>query len=111
MARLIDADKLMDETVWKIGGDPFDQYYMGYQDALDNVEATIDAQDTVDAVEVVHGRWLYDSGSGKHFCSACDEFALSFKKDRWAVGELYETFLTDYCPNCGAKMDLEVDNA
>ena len=28
---------------------------------------------TVDAVEVVHGRWLYDSGSGKYFCSACDE--------------------------------------
>lgn len=24
---------------------------------------------TVDAVEVKHGRWLYDSGRGKHFCS------------------------------------------
>ena len=58
---------------------------------------------------VVHGRWLYDSGSGKHFCSACDEFALFFRKDRWAVGELYECFLTDYCPNCGARMDLEVE--
>ena len=66
---------------------------------------------SVDAVEVVHGRWLYDSGSGKHFCSACDEFALSFRKDRWAVGELYETFLTDYCPYCGARLDLEVNDA
>lgn len=64
-------------------------------------------QPTVDAVEVVHGRWLYDSGSGKYFCSACDEYALSFKKDTLYGGDLYEVCLTDYCPNCGAKMDLE----
>ena len=56
-------------------------------------------------VEQKHGRWLYDSGSGKHFCSACDECALSFKKDTLYGGELYEVCLTDYCPNCGAKMD------
>ena len=61
----------------------------------------------VDAVEVVHGRWLYDSGSGKYFCSACDEYALSFKKDTLYGGDLYEVCLTDYCPSCGAKMDGE----
>jgi hypothetical protein len=48
---------------------------------------------------------LYDSGSGKYFCSACDEYALSFKKDTLYGGDLYEVCLTDYCPNCGAKMD------
>ena len=55
--------------------------------------------------EVAHGRWLYDSGSGKYFCSACDEYALSFKKDTLYGGDLYEVCLTDYCPNCGARMD------
>ena len=60
---------------------------------------------TVDAVEVVHAQWLYDSGSGKYFCSACDEYALSFKKDTLYGGDLYEVCLTDYCPNCGTKMD------
>ena len=65
----------------------------------------IKTRPTVDAVEVVHGRWVYDSGSGKYFCSACDENALSFKKDTIYGGELYEVCLTDYCPNCGAKMD------
>lgn len=69
--------------------------------------ADIDALPRVDAVEVTHGRWLYDSGSGKYFCSACDEYALSFKKDTLYGGDLYEVCLTDYCPNCGAKMDLE----
>ena len=67
------------------------------------------AEQTVDAVEVVHGRWLYDSGSGKYFCSACDEYALSFRKDTFGLGEVYEVCLTDYCPNCGAKMDGDVN--
>ena len=67
----------------------------------------IDIIPRVDAVEVVHGSWLYDSGSGKYFCSACDEYALSFKKDTIYGGDLYEVCLTDYCPNCGAKMDGE----
>lgn len=52
-----------------------------------------------------HGRWVYDSGSGKYFCSACDEYALSFKKDTLYGGDLYEVCLTDYCPNCGTPMD------
>ena len=58
-----------------------------------------------DCGEVAHGRWLYDSGSGRYFCSACDEYALSFKKDTLYGGDLYEVCLTDYCPHCGAKMD------
>ena len=56
---------------------------------------------------VKHGRWLYDSGSGKYFCSACDEDALSFKKDVLYGCDLYDVCLTDYCPHCGAKMDEE----
>ena len=65
----------------------------------------IDSVPAVDAVEVVHGRWLYDMRNGKHFCSACNERALSYKVEpRWH-GEHYEVFFTDYCPNCGAKMD------
>ena len=76
-----------------------------YADGWNSAIAIIENAPTVDAVEVVHGRWLYDSGSGKYFCSACDEYALSFKKDTLYGGELYEVCITDYCPNCGAKMD------
>lgn len=55
---------------------------------------------------VVHGRWLFDSGSGKYFCSACNENALSFRKDTFGFGEVREVCLSDYCPNCGAMMDI-----
>lgn len=114
MARLIDADALMEETVWKCGGDPFDQYYMGYQDALDNVEATIDAQDTVDAVPVVHGRWenaggdLHSSGYAV-YCSVCHK--NHFVHYKYSLGGLYgrkELFeKPKYCPSCGAVMECK----
>ena len=50
---------------------------------------------TVDAVEVVHGRWInpYMNRYGHpcHCCSICG-FKASYQDK-------------NYCPNCGAKMD------
>ena len=93
--RLIDANALMEETVWKCGGDPYDQYYMGYQDALDNVEVTIENQDTVDAVEVVHGRWEQDGIYNR--CSVCHKLTM--------MPHLNGLARFSFCPNCGTKMD------
>lgn len=59
---------------------------------------------------VRHGQWIYNVESGEYACSACGENALSFRKDTLYGGDLYETCLTDYCPNCGARMDKEANN-
>jgi len=63
-------------------------------------QAIIDAP-TVDAVEVVHGRWDEVTGQDEivgemdfYKCSVCCKL-------RW--------FQTNYCPNCGAKMDGDGD--
>ena len=68
-------------------------------------------RDTDDVVKVFvpvrHGQWIYNIESGECICSACGENALSFRKDTLYGLDLYETCLTDYCPNCGAKMDEE----
>ena len=49
---------------------------------------------TVDAVEVVHGRWVMGFSA---CCSVCNGYALTDEdNDPW---------ITPYCPNCGAKMD------
>ena len=65
-------------------------------------------RDTDDVVKVFvpvrHGRWIYNAESGECVCSACGENALSFRKDTLYGVDLYETCLTDYCPNCGADM-------
>jgi DNA-directed RNA polymerase subunit RPC12/RpoP len=59
----------------------------------------IDSIPAVDAVEVVHGRWAWDT-EDIYKCSNCGE--------KSHVKEVMGQPDWGYCPNCGAKMDLEV---
>lgn len=60
---------------------------------------------TIEAKPVQHGRWVKRTGMmppefhGKHGCSLCGRFALSRQIGREE--------LSNYCPYCGAKMDLK----
>ena len=56
---------------------------------------------TVDAVEVVHGRWISDEGDVLFHCSECDT-QISTSWD-------YDDLQWNYCPSCGAKMDGDGD--
>ena len=50
---------------------------------------------------VVHGRWVWDSTNDRYFCSRCNK-EPSGDCDGGCVSHL-----SDYCPNCGARMDGE----
>ena len=77
--------------------EPYDHYDMGYVDAVDQIEDWLDAN-TVDAVEVVHGRWV-DGFTVR--CSVCNGYApMDEDNDAW---------FTPYCPNCAAMMDGDKD--
>lgn len=53
-----------------------------------------------DVAPVVHGGWItVTNGRGGHECNKCHNYAPSFQ-----TGAEY---LANYCPKCGAKMDLE----
>lgn len=90
MARLIDADKLREH--WLTNGE--NEYIYDTNAFLDS----IDEQPTVDAVEVVHGRWK----DGE--CTIC-----GFDIRDMIDGESeFRSWVWDglpYCPYCGAKMD------
>jgi hypothetical protein len=59
----------------------------------------------VDAVEVVHGKWIKDGES--IYCSACG-FETSYLLPYVCDGEKWVPCYTNkYCGNCGAKMDLK----
>lgn len=63
----------------------------------DNALYCIAEAPTVDAVEVVHGRWIAvpssDMMTGKAYkCSECGKMR-------------YGSFMPNYCQYCGAKMD------
>lgn len=60
---------------------------------------------TIDAVPVVHGTWIdlrKDDADFEIECSACGE-TLGLGDERQTPSEVG----LNYCPNCGAKMDLE----
>ena len=96
MARYIDADKI---TIPK-----------GFFNGLNTSKLLdwINKQPTADVVEVKHGEWKDKYGGKYHnklyVCSLCGEKALH----GYYMNELYQVkdrqVLTDYCPQCGAKM-------
>ena len=85
--RLIDANAFYKALYEKpldfldVGGD------FGYFD--ETIENTLNEQPTVDAVEVVHGNWVYYSTTMQE-CSNCKRHTARHK--------------FKYCPYCGATM-------
>lgn len=74
----------------------------------------VEMQPTVDATEVVHGRWercggdLHSSGYAI-YCSVCNK--IHFVHYKYSLGGLFgckELFeKPKYCPSCGAFMEVE----
>ncbi len=54
---------------------------------------------TVDAVEVVHGKWAKQVEDGMYWYE-CSECGGEVPKTRYK-----HDWYSNYCPNCGAKMD------
>lgn len=62
----------------------------------------LDEIEIADVAPVVHGRWQqigYDEAMNRITCSCCLEY--------WNITD-NDTETFNYCPNCGARMDLEV---
>ena len=108
--RLINADRLMDAV------DEIDWYHLNKRGEMvsganddyeqpwfksDDIYKAIKDAPTVDAVPVVHGRWLPENRTMDYFwvCSVC-----KFPSEAHGAFKLYK-----YCPNCGARMDGEQD--
>ena len=107
--RLIDADELIakiDETVkismFHIKGETLKGAALL---VFENFQALVNAVPIIDAEPVRHGRWLerYSPGGVRLCeCSVCGTSAIS-QDDTW--GYVIDYYETDFCPNCGAKMD------
>ena len=86
--RLIDANALLKKAIWG----KIHQGTVYESDAKVVTTGAIITTPTVDAVEVVHGRWI-QSEPGYRLCSHCMADVAIYSGHR------------NYCPNCGAKMD------
>ena len=109
--RLIDANALIAE---------YDRVHIG---APGGARKLMEDAPTVDAVEVVHGRWIVRAKETTPFtfvasaeCSECHKETESERSiyisgfsmaiiDEIVRKEAKDMVLSNYCPNCGAKMD------
>ena len=94
--KLIDADKYFEiiRDYLEISGK-----------SLRRVVDHLHAMKTVDAVEVVHGKWIKDGES--IYCSACGFETSSLSPYIYVCdGEKWvPCYANRHCGNCGAKMD------
>ena len=93
---------------------------------VDDTFGYIESEPSADVAQVRHGRWIEheetpDDAYRHHKCSECNvnaPFDYNMREDwdegmdgEWdllgLVDDGINEHLTDYCPNCGAKMDLE----
>lgn len=88
--RLIDADAANVDNI---------SCYYGAGAYLDDVQEWLDDQPTVDPVK--HGVWEGIDGSLRVRCSVCQN------KDTLIGSQPNHYMFYAYCPDCGAKMDLE----
>ena len=61
-----------------------------------------------DVAPVRHGRWisLTDCSNAGVYCSVCHKKVY---KEDYAICNRKNKLRSDYCPNCGAKMDDELN--
>lgn len=61
-----------------------------------------------DVAPVRHGRWisLTDCSNAGVYCSVCQKKVY---KEDYAICNRKNKLRSDYCPNCGAKMDDELN--
>lgn len=94
MTRLIDADALTDELIKGIEADKDKSIQTSFVKSVCMIICkAIDAQPTIDAEPVRHGKWAVT-----HIYIKCSE-----------CGESFPLIPQNYCPNCGARMDGDRD--
>ena len=96
--RLIDANALMN-WLW----DTVDDYAWGERRyTADDIYNMLDDAPTVDAVEVVHGRWEYGKWEQGHWVKGNERCRCSVCHRDFAVDN---SNIWHGCPQCFAKMD------
>ena len=97
--RLIDANALLDEVDVSLHNNPHTDAMVRatHKHEHNHFMVMIMQAPTVDAVEVVHGRWEKSEHHGFLCCSECKDVYIS---DEWQADGKW-----NFCPNCGAKMD------
>lgn len=97
MPRYIDAELFSKNLMMQVYLAEDEDFTKAFVRGMELVKKAEEETPTADVQEVKHGRWLFGR-FGCGWCSECGECGLD-TSELDAAG--------NYCPNCGAKMDLE----
>ena len=84
-----------EEAIRALLNDAPEQVGYSREDAADCIRY----MDAADVAPVRHGRWIWHSKERGYLCSECGSGCLLNYESDWHK--------SDWCPHCGAKMDLE----
>ena len=93
-----------DEHPYKKFGTPetYSNYNEGWSDACDYIRGKMESTPGADVAPVKHGEWIgYQTNSFKNSSEG-----LKRKFYRCSICRTANAIRVNYCPNCGAKMDL-----
>lgn len=78
-----------------------------YADAYNDLAEDFHRTPAADVEPVRHGRWVRPHWRNSSYCCDCSECGgeAMHREYQWNKKGIYPI-----CPNCGAKMDLEVEN-
>ena len=101
MAEYIERETLVERLTRNLNAcNPGTFSEMCYQDAIN----TVTAFPAADVAPVRHGRWVHDYYEN---CSENFEIVKCTNCGHKAYAVAFYVKSGNYCPNCGAKMDLE----
>lgn len=90
MPKLVNTDKVAEAIAW------LNEYdFVLWHDVMECINKVPE----VDAEPIRHGHWILQA-NGHGMCSTCGIFVNLLNGMTW-----------EYCPNCGAKMDEEREDA
>ena len=98
MNEYISKEALQEKLNRKKAGPANKRYTEGWNNAILMVKSMIHSEKAADVAQVRHGRWLQKKHKifGNAYDYVCSECGCDY-----ALAEY------NYCPNCGAKMDLK----
>lgn len=126
MNEYISKDALQEKLNRKKAGPATKRYTEGWNDAILMVKSMIHGEKAADVAPVRHGRWILEAHDERvnyqwNVTAECSE-CCDEEKEIWAgffpnvpdwlardvaIESAKSVKLSNYCPNCGCKMDLE----
>ena len=126
MNEYLSKETLQEKLNRKKAGPATKRYTEGWNDAILMVKSMIHSEKAADVAPVRHGRWILEAHDERvnyrwNVTAECSE-CCDEQKEIWAgffpnvppsiardvaLVSAESVKLSNYCPNCGAKMDLE----